>query len=102
MIGKLKNSKIIINDCNIELPITIIEPTSPLVTALNQISIDIISPQHTIETNQSPKNIILPDTKTELFTEKNVKPEKEKFAFEELTLDHLFLVERKPLFKIYI
>ena len=77
-------------------PVTIIEFTSPLVSTLNQISIDIISPRNTIETNQSPQNIILPITKIESCTEKNVKPEKEKFAFEELTLSHLFLVERKP------
>ena len=75
---------------------------SPLVSTLNKISIDIISPQNIIKTNQLPQKIIFPDTKTELYPQKKLTCEKENFVFEELTLGHLFLIERKPLFEVYI
>ena len=97
-----KDSKILINDCNPESPNILTEYTSPLVSTSNQISIDIISPQNIIKTNQSPQKIIFPDTKTELYPQKKLTFEKEKSVFEELTLGHLFLIERKPLFEVYI
>ena len=95
-----KDTEILIDDSNSELPSPPTEIANPLISADNQI--DIISAPNSIDDNQAPKKITLPDIKIEFCNDEKFKFKKENFVFGELTVGHLFLVERKLLFVVFI